>query len=130
MMKTSISNNRVSRLNYIYFTSCCYYYICVLSRSSRTEVFFKKVFLNISQNSQESTCNGVSFLSAASNFIKKETPAHEFSCEICKIFKNILFYGPPLMAASFCNKIQNIGINKFPATFVHNIFKFRSKTLW
>ena len=28
----------------------------------RTEVFFKKAFLKISQNSQENTCNGVSFL--------------------------------------------------------------------
>ena len=31
-------------------------------KSSRPEVFFKKVFLEISQNSQESTCVRVSFL--------------------------------------------------------------------
>ena len=31
------------------------------------EVFLKKVFLKMSQNSQENTCIGVSFLSAASN---------------------------------------------------------------
>ena len=47
-------------------------------RSNRTEVFLKKVFLKISQNSQENTCTGVSFLSAASNFINEETIAQCF----------------------------------------------------
>ena len=56
-----------------------YYYICILSRSCRTEVFLEKVFLKISQNSQENTCTGVSFLSAASNFfINEETPPQCF----------------------------------------------------
>ena len=31
---------------------------------------------------------------------KKETLAHVFSCEFCEIFKNIVFYRTPLMAAS------------------------------
>ena len=62
-----------------------YYIISLLNgiiifRSSRLEVF-----LQISQNSQESTCARVSFLI---NFIKKETLVHVFSCEFCKIFKN------------------------------------------
>ena len=57
------------------FVSFWYYYICILSRSSRTEVFLKKVFLKISQ---ENTCTGVSFLSVASNFINEETPAQCF----------------------------------------------------
>ena len=41
------------RYNYIFylFVSFWYCYICILSRSSRTEVFFKKMFLKISQNS-------------------------------------------------------------------------------
>ena len=43
------------------FVSFWYYYICILSRSSRMEVFFKKSFLKILQNSQENTCAGVSF---------------------------------------------------------------------
>ena len=41
-------------------------------------MFLKKVFLKISQNSQDSTCTGVSFLSAASNFINEEIPARCF----------------------------------------------------
>ena len=39
-------------------------------------VLQKKVFLKMSQNSQE-------------NFIKKETLAQVLSCEFCEIFKNI-----------------------------------------
>ena len=37
------------------------------------EVFLKKVYFKILQNAQENTCTGVSFLSAASNFINEET---------------------------------------------------------
>ena len=46
----------------------------IISRSIRTEVFLKMVFLKISQNSQENTCTGVSYLSATSIFINEETP--------------------------------------------------------
>ena len=63
----------------------------------------KKVFLEISQNSQEKTCARVSFLiklQAACNFIKKETLAQVFSCEFCEISKNNFFYRTPLLAAS------------------------------
>ena len=69
------------RYNYVLylFVSFWYYYICILSKSSRTEVFLKTVFLKMSQNSQENTCTGVSFLTAASNFINEETPAQCFS---------------------------------------------------
>ena len=52
----------------------------------------KKVFLEISQKSQENTCAKVSFLVklqvSACNFIKKETPAQVFPCEFCEISKN------------------------------------------
>ena len=34
------------------------------------------------------------------NFIKKETLAQLFSCEFCKISKNIFYYKTPLVAAS------------------------------
>ena len=48
------------------------------------EVFYeKKVFFEISQNSQENTC--------ACNFIKKETLAQVFSREFCEISKNTFF---------------------------------------
>ena len=65
----------------------------------------EKVFLKISQNSQENTCAKVSLLiklqAKASNFIKKETLAQVFSCEFCKISKNTFSYRTPLVAASW-----------------------------
>ena len=42
------------------------------------EVFLKKVFLKISQNSQETICTGVSFLSDTSNFNNEDTPTQYF----------------------------------------------------
>ena len=53
----------------------------------------KKVFLEISKNSQENTC-------ASCNFIKKETLTQVFSCEFFEISKNSFFYRTPLVAAS------------------------------
>ena len=59
-------------------------------------VLHEKVFLEISQNSQENTCARVIFLiksqteAGAYNFINKETLAQVFSCEFCKISKNTL----------------------------------------
>ena len=64
-------------------------------RINHPEVFCQKMFLNISQNSQESTCFGVSFLiklqALACNFIKKETLTPLVTCEFCEIFKNSFF---------------------------------------
>ena len=60
-------------------------------RSSRPEVFCKKVFLKFSQNSQENTCARVSFLIKFNKVVKKETLAQVFSCEFCEIFKNSFF---------------------------------------
>ena len=61
-------------------------------RSSRPEVFCKKVFLEISQSSQGNTCARISFLikllASACSFIKIETLAQVFSCEFCKISKS------------------------------------------
>ena len=58
------------------------------------------MFLEISQNSQENTCTGVSFLrklrTLACNFIKKETLAQVFSCEFCEISESTFF------TESFC----------------------------
>ena len=48
----------------------------------------KTVFLEVSQNSQENTGFGVSFLT---KFIKREILAQVFSYEFCKISKNIFF---------------------------------------
>ena len=54
-----------------------------------------KVFLKILQNSQENTCDRVSFLiklqAEVSNFIQKETLKQVLSCEFCEISKNTFF---------------------------------------
>ena len=72
----------------------------------------KKLFLEISQNSKESTCARVSFLiklqAEAYNFIKKETLAQVFSCEFCEISKNTFFYRTPPVAASQWRRKQGI----------------------
>ena len=64
----------------------------------------KKVFLEISENSQENTCARVSFLiksqASARNFIKKETLAQMVSRAFCEISKNTFSYRAPLVVAS------------------------------
>ena len=67
-------------------------------RSSRPEVLCKKVFLEISQSWQESTCTKVSFLKSflikffSINFIKKGTLSQVLTCEFCEISKNTFSY--------------------------------------
>ena len=67
----------------------------------------KKLFLEISQNSQENTCARFSFLikfqAGACNFIKIETLAQVFSCEFCEISKNTFSYRTPPVASSDLN---------------------------
>ena len=62
------------------------------------------MFLEISQNSQESTSTRESFLkklqALACSFIKKETLAQVFSCEFCKICENFFSYRIPPLAIS------------------------------
>ena len=62
----------------------------------------KKVLQEISQNSHENTCAGVSFLIKLEvcNFIKKETVAQVFSCEFCEVSKKTFFYRTPPVDAS------------------------------
>ena len=77
--------------------------VITIYRSSRPEVLPKnKAFLEISQNSQESTCARVSFSIKfeAVYFIKKETLAQVFSCKLFKIYENIFSHRTPLVAAS------------------------------
>ena len=58
-------------------------------------VLWKKVLLEISQNSQENTCVRVSFLIKLQawglKLIKKETLAQVFSCEFYEVSKNTFF---------------------------------------
>ena len=67
----------------------------VTYRSSHQRYSVKKVFLEISKNSQENTCARVSFLiklqPETCNFIKKETLAQVFSCKFWEISKNTFF---------------------------------------
>ena len=58
----------------------------------------KKLFLEISQNSWENTCAGVSFFTKF--FIKKETLAQVLCCEFCEISKNTFSYRTSPVAAS------------------------------
>ena len=62
----------------------------------------RKVFLEISKNSQGNTCARISFLIKfqASNFLKKETLAQVLSCEYCEISKNTFCYRTPPAVAS------------------------------
>ena len=64
----------------------------------------KKVFLEISQNSQESTCARVSFLIKLqlrpATLLKKRLWHKVFSCEFWKISKNTFFHRITLVAAS------------------------------
>ena len=80
----------------------------------------KKVFLEISQKSQENTCLRVSFLiklqAKAYNFIKNETLAQVFSCEFCEISKKTFFHRSHLVAASIkCS-------SRYICLFVHRNF--------
>ena len=61
-------------------------------RSSYQRCSVKKVFLEISLNSQENTCVRASFL-------LKERLVQMFSCELCEISKNTFSYRTPLVAA-------------------------------
>ena len=67
------------------------------SRSSHRGCSVEKVFLEISQNSQE---NKVYFLIKACNFIKNEAMAQVRACEFCEISKNIFFKKIPPVAIS------------------------------
>ena len=86
------------------FVKSCIFNVWMGSRSSHQRCYAKKLFLKISQNSQENNCARVSFLirlqASACSFIKKETLTEVFSCEYCKTSKNIFFNTTPLVAAS------------------------------
>ena len=98
-----------------------------LSEAATVSVLSKKVFLEISQNSQENICARVSFLiklqawAWACNFIKKETQAQMFSCEFCEISKNTFLQNPFELLLLSC--LYNIWIMKI---FKNQFFRIRS----
>ena len=58
----------------------------------------KKVFLEISQNSQKNTCARDYFLIKLQATLLKKSLARLFSCEFCEISKNTYFHRtPPLL---------------------------------
>ena len=72
----------------------------------------KKVFFEISQNSQENTCASLFLIKlqamGPATLLKKETLAQVFSCEFCEISKNTFSYRTHLVAASDL-ETQNFG---------------------
>ena len=69
--------------------------VLIISEAATGGVPQEKAFLEISQNSQKNTCARVSFLiklqAETCNFIKKESLAQVFFCELCEISKNTFF---------------------------------------
>ena len=83
-------------------SKCVYsFYVVIISlhRSSRPEVFCKKCFLR--------KCAKFTRKHLCQNFIKKEALAHMFSCEFCKMFKNIL---QNTSSGSFCWQLFSCGV--------------------
>ena len=88
----------------------------------------KKMFLEILQNSQESTCTRVSLLRKLQvpvsiyNFIKKGTLAQVFSCESCEISKNIFFTEHLLATASCFSQLIMLKYFSFLNIFFNRFF--------
>ena len=78
----------------MYFVFLCFYKneINITNKKKKNSKFTAKHLC------QSLFFNKVAGLQAC-NFIKEETLLQVFSCEICKIFKNIYFYRTPLVAA-------------------------------
>ena len=74
-----------------------FFFLTYLERSSHRRCSLKKVFLEISQNSQENTCARVSFL------MKLQASGQQKNCEISK---NTFSYRTPLVAASVFSCVE------------------------
>ena len=66
-------------------------YLKLLSEAVAPRCSVKKVFLNISQNSQENTCARVSLLITLLNFVKRETLAQVSSVKFVKFLRTLFF---------------------------------------
>ena len=74
----------------------------VFYRSSRPRCSVKKLFLEISQNSQENTLKGTLAQVFSCNFIKSVTLAQVFDSEIGERSKNTFSYRtPPVVTSDF-----------------------------
>ena len=82
-----------------------------MSETATERVLYEKMFLEISQNSQENTRAFLMKLQAsACNFIKKEALSQVFPCEFCEISKNIFFTEHLWATTSTLCKKQNHSI--------------------
>ena len=89
--------------------------------------FAKKLFLEISQNSQENTCDRGSFLiKLQAGGFKKETLAQVFSCEFCEISKNTIFYRRPPVVVSGkpLGSVYNSGSNRFVCAYFYFLWAY------
>ena len=103
------------------------YHSVLLTETTTRGVLWKKVFLNVLQNSQENTCTRVSFLIKlqASGLLKKRF-WHRLFCEFCEISKNTFFTEhvreTTSVLKSYCN-IPHVTIsNKLPKTTLKKRF--------
>ena len=75
-------------------------------------MFCKKgVLKNIAKFTGKHLCQSLFFNKVAVRpvaLLKKETPAHVFSCKFCEISKNIFYYRTPLVAASASRPTRSI----------------------
>ena len=76
----------------------------------------KKVFLEISQNSQENTCARISFSIKLQASDLKETLAQVLFCEFSEISNNTFFYRAPPVTASVFSCLHS---------YYYNILQFR-----
>ena len=104
---------------------------------------WRKVLLEISQNSQENTCARVSFLIKLQ---AQETLAQMFSCEFCKISENVfftvhlqitasgrkgtIFIPLPLAPAYKHSDICNFAIEIIPYTFNWIVCIYQTAARW
>ena len=76
----------------------------MIYRSSRPEEFCKKIVVrNLTEFTGKHLCQSLFFNKVAGqacNFIKKETIAQVFSCELCQISNMTFSHRTPLVAAS------------------------------
>ena len=90
--------------NQLYISAIKLDTMCVHAEAVTRRCSVKKVFLEISQNSQKNACVRVSFLiklqASACNFIKKEALAQVFPREFCQISKNTFSYRAHPVTAS------------------------------
>ena len=75
-------------------------------RSSRSQMFFKLSFIKNVTFTGKRLCWSlflIKFQALRAPILLKRDSTQVFSCEICEIFKNILFYRTPLVAASIAS---------------------------